>query len=146
MLRLTTNPVTPRFKALLGLPMRKMSRPLGIALAIFLMLSAVNVPVYAAAEHDPLERVNRVTYGFNRSLDSVVFKPLATSYKKVTPNFMQRGVRNFFNNLDDVRVTFNDLLQLNLRQASADLGRIAINSTLGIGGIMENNLVIDKLR
>ncbi len=50
---------------------------------------------------------------------------------------MQRGVSNFFNNLDDVRVTANDLLQLNFDQAAADFGRLAINSTIGLGGVFD---------
>ncbi|NKB35101.1 MAG: VacJ family lipoprotein [Pseudomonadales bacterium] len=137
MLKLRTNPVIPRFKALLGLPMHKMSRPLGIALALFLMLSAVSVPVHAAAESDPLECLNRTTYSFNRGIDKLFFKPLATSYKQVTPAFLQRGVRNIFKNLDDVRVSFNDVLQLDFKQASADLARVAINTTLGIGGVFD---------
>jgi len=137
MLKLATNPVIPRFKALLGLPMPQMFRPLGMALALFLMMSAVSAPLNAAVENDPLEGVNRKTHAFNRGLDSVFFRPLATVYKNVTPRFVQRGVGNFFSNLDDVRVTFNDVLQLNFEQAGSDFGRLAINSTLGVGGLLD---------
>lgn len=137
MLNIVTNPITPRFKALLGLPMPSMSGPLGMALATFFLASIISVPVYGASENDPLERLNRTTHEFNRGVDSVIFKPLATSYKRFTPRLMQRSIRNFFNNLDDVRVGLNDLLRLNFEQASQDLGRVAINSTLGLGGIID---------
>ena len=138
-------PITPRFKALLELPMRRMLRPLGIALAIFLLLSAVSSPLQAQIEHDPLERVNRTTHVFNRTLDKFFFKPLASSYQQLTPAFVRTGVKNFFRNLDDVRVTFNDLLQLEFRQAASDMGRFAVNSTVGIGGLIEVAQPVFKL-
>jgi|APSaa5957512535_1039671.scaffolds.fasta_scaffold114744_2 phospholipid-binding lipoprotein MlaA len=141
MLNLRTNPVTPRFKALLSLPMHMVFRPLGIALAFFLILSAVTVPVQAAVENDPLERLNRTSYSFNKSLDKIFFKPLATTYKHVTPINVQTGVSNLFSNLDDVKVSFNDLLQLDFQQASSDLGRVIINTSLGFGGVLD---VADK--
>ena len=129
--------VTPRFKPLLDLPMRRMLFPLGIALAIFLMLSAISSPLQAAGRNDPLERINRTTHAFNRTVDKFLLKPLAVTYKQLTPDIVKTGVNNFFNNLDDVRVTFNDLLQFKFEQAAADFTRLAINSTLGVGGIID---------
>ena len=129
--------VTPRFKPLLDLPMHRMPFTFGIALAIFLMLLAISSPVEAAIENDPLERMNRTTHSFNRTVDKFLLKPLAVTYKQLTPDIVKTGVNNFFNNLDDVRVTFNDLLQFKLEQAAADFTRLAINSTLGIGGIID---------
>ena len=102
-----------------------------------LNLQSAQLAREAAAESDPLERVNRSTHSFNRSVDRFVFKPLAITYKKLTPAFVKTGVNNFFNNLDDVRVTFNDILQLELQQAVADFGRLAVNSTLGVGGLID---------
>ena len=127
----------PRFKALLELPLRVMSRPLDIALAIFLFVVLGSQPASAAVENDPFEKVNRVTYGFNVGIDRVLMKPLAHSYANYTPAVARKGVRNFFNNLDDVRVGFNDLLQLRFGQAAKDLGRFAINSTVGIAGLFD---------
>lgn len=130
-------PITPRFQALLELPSQRLSRPLDMALAIFLFLMLTCSPAYAAAEYDPFEKVNRVTFGFNVGLDRAVLKPLASGYDNYTPKVAKIGVRNFFNNLDDVRVGINDLLQLKFAQAAKDFGRFAVNSTVGVAGIFD---------
>lgn len=130
------NTSSTRFQVLLDLPMRRMSFPLDIALAIFLIMALFSYSVEAAVENDPLEDVNRVTYQFNRVVDRLLLKPLAVSYQQLAPTPVKKGLKNFFGNLDDVRVTFNDLLQLHFGQAAKDLTRIAINSTLGVGGLL----------
>ncbi len=122
-------------KALLGLPMRRMFNPQNIALAILFILMTAG-PVNAA-ETDPLESVNRVTHQFNEVVDRWVVKPAAVTYKHSTPGFLKKGIRNFFNNLDDVRVILNDVAQLKFSQAAQDLGRLTINSTIGIGGLVD---------
>ena len=129
-------------KALLGLPMRTVPNPRGIALAFFLFLTlatllAAAAPAANAAVADPLESVNRASHQLNRSLDKWLVKPIASTYQRITPKPVRRGVGNFFRNLDDVRVSFNDLAQLRFGQAAADLGRFAINTTLGIGGLLD---------
>ena len=123
-------------KALLVLPMRRLSFPHDIALAIFLILVLCSYSAQAAVENDPLEPVNRVTYQFNHGIDELLVKPLARTYKQLTPAPIKTGVQNFFSNLDDVRVTINDLLQLQFGQAASDLTRLAINTTPGIGGVL----------
>lgn len=129
--------ITPRFQALLELPSQRLSQPLDMALAIFLFLLLASSPLHAAAEYDPFEKVNRVTYGFNVGIDRVLLKPLASGYDNFTPRIAKTGVRNFFNNLDDVRVGINDLLQLNFPQAAKDFGRFAVNSTVGVAGLFD---------
>jgi len=129
--------VTPRFQALLELPSQRLSRPLDMALAIFLFLLLTCSSAYAATEHDPFEKVNRVTFGFNVALDRVILRPLASGYDNYTPIVAKSGVKNFFNNLDDVRVGINDLLQLNFAQAAKDFGRFAVNSTVGVVGLFD---------
>lgn len=127
----------PRFQALLELPSQRLSRPLDMALAIFLFLLLTCSPANAATEYDPFEKVNRVTFGFNVAFDSAVLQPLASGYDSYTPKIAKSGIRNFFNNLDDVRVGVNDLLQLNFRQAAKDLSRFAVNSTVGVLGLID---------
>jgi len=129
--------VTPRFQALFELSSQRLSRPLDTALAIFLFLLLTCSPAHAAAEYDPFERINRVTFSFNVGLDRVLLKPLASGYDNYTPKVAKTGVRNFFNNLDDVRVGVNDLLQLNFTQAAKDFGRFAVNSTVGVAGLFD---------
>jgi phospholipid-binding lipoprotein MlaA len=85
---------------------------------------------------DPLEGFNRGVYRFNDSVDRAVLKPVAQGYNKITPKPVRNMVHNFFSNLGDVVVTFNDLLQLKFAQAAADGSRVLINSTFGILGLL----------
>jgi phospholipid-binding lipoprotein MlaA len=117
--------------------LREILRPAGMALAIFLLLLVTGSPLYAATESDPFEKMNRVTYGFNSGFDEVLLKPLANSYQNYTPKVAKAGIRNFFNNLDDVRVGINDLMQLKFSQAAKDFGRFAVNSTVGLAGVFD---------
>ncbi len=123
-------------KAPFGLPMRPSSIPPGIALAIFFILSFY-VQSASAASYDPLEPINRGTHQFNRVLDKVFLKPLASAYSKVTPSFIKRGISNFFGNLNDVKVGINHLAQLEVENAAIDFGRVLINSTVGVGGLVD---------
>jgi len=129
--------ITPRFQALLELPSQRLSRLLDMALAVFLFLLLASSPLHAAAEYDPLEKMNRVTYGFNVGFDRAVLKPLASGYDSYTPKVAKTGIRNFFNNLDDIRVGINDLMQLKFTQAAKDFGRFAVNSTVGVAGFFD---------
>ena len=86
---------------------------------------------------DPLEPMNRAIYKINDGLDKVVLKPVATVYKTVIPQFARTGVTNFFNNLYDVLTALNNLLQGKVGDAASDVGRIAINSTVGLAGFID---------
>ncbi|MFT6625564.1 MAG: phospholipid-binding lipoprotein MlaA [Cycloclasticus sp.] len=82
-------------------------------------------------DNDPLEFVNRGVFQFNEKADEYVLEPVAKGYQYVTPNIVNRGISNFFSNLDDVVVFVNDILQLKLNQAISDGGRVLVNSTIG---------------
>ena len=86
---------------------------------------------------DPWERVNRATYKFNDVLDRAVAKPVAKAYRRVTPQFAQTGVANFFSNLDGPTVIINDGLQGKPKDTLRHLGRFVVNSTLGLGGLLD---------
>lgn len=90
-----------------------------------------------ADPRDPLERYNRSMHAFNEKVDDVLVKPLARGYKKVTPAPVDKGITNFFNNLADVGSTINNLLQFKLQRAANDVGRLMVNTTLGIGGLFD---------
>jgi len=91
---------------------------------------------------DPFEPLNRSVYQFNDALDRAVAKPVAKGYDAVMPEPGKIMVNNFFSNLDDVLVTFNDLLQFKFAQAASDGSRVIFNSTFGILGLFE---VTDRL-
>ena len=81
--------------------------------------------------------MNRAIYKLNDGVDKVVIKPVAQVYKTVLPQFVRTGVTNFFNNLYDVLVALNDLLQGKLPEATSDVGRVAVNTTVGVGGLID---------
>lgn len=86
---------------------------------------------------DPYENINRKVYDFNDKLDDYVAKPVADAYKFITPDFVERGVSNFFSNLKNVNVVANDLLQGKFEQSGRDTGRLLMNTTLGMAGLFD---------
>jgi phospholipid-binding lipoprotein MlaA len=103
-----------------------------------LVAGAAFVPFAAqAADEDPWEGVNRVIFTFNDTLDTYALKPLAQGYQYVTPQFMQDGVHNFFNNIGDVRNLANDVLQAKPHAAGVDTARLLMNTTLGVAGLFD---------
>lgn len=86
--------------------------------------------------YDPLERLNRFTYRFNARFDERVFLPVANGYRRV-PGPIRAGVHNFFRNLLEVTSTINYGLQWRLGNGARSLGRFVINSTIGIGGLID---------
>ena len=86
---------------------------------------------------DPLEDYNRAMHSFNDLVDRALLEPLARGYIYVTPAPVDKGVTNFFNNLGDVRSAVNNLLQFKIGRAFSDVGRVAVNSTIGIVGLMD---------
>jgi len=86
---------------------------------------------------DPFERVNRGIYDVNEAVDRTWLRPAAHVYRTAVPQFVRSSVSNFFSNLNDIVVALNNLLQGKFTAAYTDLGRIAMNSTLGIGGLFD---------
>lgn len=68
--------------------------------------------ILSAETADPLKPLNRKTFALNETLDAYIARPTAKVYKKLTPRVVQRGVSNFFSNLEDVNILLNNLLQL----------------------------------
>lgn len=104
---------------------------------ISLICGAMVTSNAVAKTHDPYESFNRAMYDFNDGIDTYVAAPLANGYKFITPQFVQTGVFNFFNNLKGVNVVLNDLLQAKFSQSASDLGRLTLNSTAGLGGFID---------
>lgn len=90
-----------------------------------------------AHPRDPLEPWNRRVYRFNDAVDKAVVKPVTVAYTKVTPQFMQKGVRNFFSNLGDAWSTVNSILQFKGKAAVDNFFRFAVNTVFGFGGVLD---------
>lgn len=86
---------------------------------------------------DPIEGFNRAMFSFNEGLDKVIIKPVAQGYEAVLPEIGRTGVSNFFSNISDVFIAVNNLLQGKLAEAVSDVGRVLINSTIGILGLID---------
>lgn len=102
-----------------------------------LLLASGCATVGPADDRDPIEGLNRAIFSFNEGVDDVLLKPLASGYKAIAPQPVDKGVTNFFGNMQDVVTTVNDLLQLKIDKALSDAGRVAINTTLGILGLFD---------
>lgn len=86
---------------------------------------------------DPFEGFNRGVFTFNDKLDQVALKPAAQAYRAVVPSFVQTGVGNFFGNLGDVWTGVNSILQGKVGDGVSDFMRFAVNSTLGLAGLLD---------
>lgn len=88
-------------------------------------------------DYDPWMRLNKHFFSVNDYFDQLLVRPVALTYTNVTPRFFQVGVGNVFDNLQDVNVAINDFLQFKIEDGLSDSGRIIVNSTIGIGGILD---------
>ena len=86
---------------------------------------------------DPIEGFNRAMFAFNEGLDSAIVKPVAIGYEAVLPSPVRTGVTNFFGNIADLLIGVNNLLQGKGSEAFSDLGRVVINSTIGLLGVFD---------
>ncbi len=85
---------------------------------------------------DCFEGVNRATFAFNQALDGIIFKPVASVYKKI-PSPIRGGVSNSLDNLSNLVTIPNNILQGDFALAGVNTGRFLINSTVGVLGIFD---------
>ncbi len=89
------------------------------------------------ANNDPMEPLNRGLYEVNNAIDTVALRPAAVAYRTLVPGPVREGVRNALGNLRAPTILMNDLLQGEMDRAGRTATRFLINSTLGIGGIVD---------
>ena len=102
-----------------------------------LLVLLFSFPLFAKEINDPFEDLNRDIFVFNEKLDEKILKPTALVYRKVTPQFARTGVTNFFNNLEEIDTTINQVLQGEIKYAFNDAGRFLINTTIGLFGLID---------
>ena len=119
-------------------------------IAIILITTfALTVNTYAASDgelllkknepsevKDCFEGLNRATFAFNQALDGIIFKPVASVYKKI-PSPIKSGVSNSLNNLSNLVTIPNNILQGDFALAGVNTGRFLINTTVGVLGIFD---------
>ncbi|MEM7097581.1 MAG: VacJ family lipoprotein [Pseudomonadota bacterium] len=87
--------------------------------------------------YDPWEGFNRTSYEVSDAVDRTVLVPVARVYKKVTPDWLESGIGNVFLNVRTISSSANGFLQGKPESGFTDLGRILINTTVGIGGFFD---------
>ena len=111
---------------------------LGVRLAcLALTLSLIQGCATGTDPRDPFEPFNRGVYNFNEGVDRAILQPVARGYRAVLPQFIRSSVSNFFSNINDIVVALNNLLQGKFVAAYTDIGRVAINSTIGLLGLFD---------
>lgn len=112
------------------------------------ILLACAVPVQAEpsppAKHtrtkgDPLEGFNRTMFRLFQGFDKAVLKPISSIFGKgkFIPRPVQLGIRHFFHNLHEPVTFLNDMLQLKPGKAVRTFARFTVNSTIGVGGLVD---------
>lgn len=94
---------------------------------------AVNVQ----AVYDPWEGMNKRIYNFNYHFDQWVFLPVVRGWRAAVPRPARVGVHNFFENFRDVRTMANSILQASPRKFFQSTGRVLVNSTIGLFGLID---------
>ncbi len=89
------------------------------------------------AQNDPWEKTNRDIFDFDVRVDNAVARPIAKGYRAVVPEPVRDGIHNALTNLDAPVVLANDVLQGDGNKAVNTAGRIVINSTVGVGGLID---------
>jgi phospholipid-binding lipoprotein MlaA len=116
----------------------KVSFPVIPALALSLVLGACSTPSpESLAQNDPWEKTNRDIFDFDVRVDHAVARPIASGYRDVVPEPVRDGIHNALTNLNAPVVLANDVLQGDGGKAANTAGRIVINSTVGIGGLID---------
>jgi len=85
---------------------------------------------------DCFEKINRVTFAFNQTLDGVIFQPVASLYRKL-PSPAKTGVSNSLSNLSHLLTIPNNIIQGDIKAAGVNSGRFIINTTVGILGLFD---------
>lgn len=86
---------------------------------------------------DPLAKLNAQSYEAIQAVDKAVIGPVATGYEKGVPSPIRAGLRNFLRNIDEPVSAVNYLLQLKPGRAVKSVARFAVNSTLGLAGLID---------
>ncbi len=84
-----------------------------------------------------LEGYNRSMYKINKTVDKYTLKPIAKVYRAITPDPVEKGVSNVFNNIGEVGTVANSLMQGKIDNAILSSSRLVWNTTVGLGGVFD---------
>ena len=102
------------------------------------MVGCASIPAgVEPSPNDPWEPFNRSVFEFNEGLDAYLLKPVVAGYRFVLPEFVRDGIYNFFSNYSDIYTALQNLLQGKPDYAFSDLMRVVVNTTFGLGGLID---------
>jgi phospholipid-binding lipoprotein MlaA len=112
--------------------------PFLTALATSLLVASCSTPsAESLAQNDPWEKSNRNVFAFDIQAYDAVARPIAKGYISIFPKLAREGMHNFLTNLNSPIVLVNDVFQGNSDKAKNTFDRTAINSTIGVGGLID---------
>ena len=109
-----------------------MIKPFFIKLILLLLLSP-----FTYAEVDPFQNINEKTHDLNQTLDLQVASPVARFYKRITPDFLEKGITNFTHNIEDLSIGINNILQGKFNEGLSDFSRFTLNTSIGLLGFID---------
>jgi phospholipid-binding lipoprotein MlaA len=118
---------------------RLMSSVLALLLVAGLAACA-DVPTDPAARaeydqtNDPFEPMNRTFFDVNDFLDRLLFRPVAELYRVTIPPGVRDRLADTVSNFKEPVFFANNIMQGEFSKAGISVGRLVVNSTVGIGG------------
>ena len=109
------------------------SKNINLYIKVFLIITLLATNIKAAEEC--FEDTSRAVFKFNMALDNMVMEPIAKGYNKL-PSPIKKGTSNFTSNLGNLLSIPNNILQGNFKQLGHSIGSFAINTTVGIFGLL----------
>ena len=109
-----------------------MIKPFFVKLILPLLLSP-----FTFAEVDPFQNINEKTHNLNQTLDLQVASPVARFYKRITPDFLEKGITNFTHNIEDLSIGINNILQGKFNEGLSDFSRFTLNTSIGLLGFID---------
>ena len=104
---------------------------------VLIVILSLSYFSFLQSEIDPFKDLNEKTHNLNQGLDESIATPIAKAYRKVTPDFLEVGVTNFTDNIEDINIALNNLLQAKIKDGLSDILRFTINSTIGLAGFFD---------
>ena len=104
---------------------------------VLIVILSLSYFSFLQSEIDPFKDLNEKTHNLNQGLDEAIATPIAKVYRKVTPDFVEVGVTNFTDNIEDINIALNNLLQAKIKNGLSDILRFTINSTIGLLGFFD---------
>ena len=109
-----------------------MIKPFFVKLILLLLFSP-----FTYAEIDPFQNINEKTHNLNQTLDLKVASPVARFYKRITPDFLEKGITNFTHNIEDLSIGINNILQGKFNEGLSDFSRFTLNTSIGLLGFID---------